>query len=157
MKKHSARELGVEARMKVSMILADFAEVVAGKLYIMGGGWSIMGPRPAQSAIAIKIEVPWTEANHKHEVRLELLDGDYRAVMVSTVAGDAPLVIQGGFEMGRPPGLLAGSPLDMNIAFNIPPIPLIPERRYCWRLSIDGKTEDTWVATFSTRPAAPPQ
>jgi hypothetical protein len=155
-KKTELKPHHLESKIKVTMILADFAEAVNGKLYIMGGGWSITGPRPTPSAIAIKIEVPWTAANSKHEIKLELLDGDYRPVLVPTVGGDAPLIIQGGFEVGRPPGIITGSPLDMPMAFNIPPLTLQSETRYCWRLTINGKSEDDWKVTFSTRPANPP-
>src|SRR5213594_576499 len=60
--------------MKVTMLLADSAQAVNGKLYILGGGWSIIGPDPAATAIAIKIDVPWDLANRSHTFRLALLD-----------------------------------------------------------------------------------
>ena len=62
--------------MKITIMLADFAQAVNGKLYIMGGGWSLTGPAPSPSAIAIKVEVPWNDTNRKHSLKLELLDGD---------------------------------------------------------------------------------
>ncbi|MFA6435104.1 MAG: hypothetical protein WCW52_10445 [Elusimicrobiales bacterium] len=142
-------------KMKVTMMLADFAQAVKGKLYIMGGGWSIIGPKPGPSAIAIKIEVPWTETNRKHDLRLELLDSDCRPVLVPTAVGDSPLVLKACFEVGRPPGLIAGSPMDVPLAFNITPIPLEPGRRYVWRLTINDITEDNWFVAFSTREAQP--
>src|SRR5438093_11045357 len=98
--------------MKVTMMLADYAQAVNGKLYIMGGGWSITGPMPSPSAIAIKIEVPWNETNRKHNLKVELLDTEYHPVSVPTPAGNAPLIIRGEFEVGRPPGLIPGSALD---------------------------------------------
>ena len=33
--------------MKVTILLADAAQAVEGKLYILGGGWSITGPDPS--------------------------------------------------------------------------------------------------------------
>lgn len=145
----------IESRMKVTMLLADHAEAINGKLYIMGGGWSLTGPQPCPSALAIKIEVPWNATNRKHELKVELLDGDYRPVVVPTPTGGSPMVITGAFEVGRPPGIIVGTPLDVPFAVNISPIPLEPERRYIWKLSIDGQTEDDWEVTFSTRPAGP--
>lgn len=139
--------------MKVTMMLADFAQVVGGKLYIMGGGWSITGPAPTPSAIAVKIEVPWNETNRQHEFKIELMDSDHRPVLMPTPAGNAPLVIQGNFEVGRPVGVIQGSPIDSTLAINLGPIPLQPASRFVWRLSIDGKSEDTWFVGFSTRPA----
>lgn len=140
--------------MKVTMLLADFAQAVNGKLYIMGGGWSITGPMPSPSAIAVKVEVPWNETNRKHNIRVELLDTDYHPVLVPTPAGNTPLVISGDFEVGRPAGLIQGSPIDVPFAFNIGPIPLAPEQRYIWKLTIDGTSNDNWQVAFSTRPSA---
>src|SRR5712692_6126152 len=59
--------------MKVTMLLADAAQAVNGKLYILGGGWSVTGPAPSPSAIALKIEVPWDEANTRHKLTLDLV------------------------------------------------------------------------------------
>ena len=140
--------------MKVTVLLADFAEAVNGKLYIMGGGWSLTGPAPMPSAIAGKIEVPWNETNRKHNLKVELVDEDYHAIMVPTPNGSAPVVIGGDFEVGRPPGLMPGTPIDVPFAFNIGPLPLEPGKRYVWKVSINGKTEDAWRAAFTTRPAA---
>jgi hypothetical protein len=41
------------------MLLADAAQEAAGKLYILGGGWSVTGPQMPPMAIALKIDVPW--------------------------------------------------------------------------------------------------
>ena len=137
--------------MKVTMMLADSAQAVQGKLYILGGGWSLTGPQPSPSAIAVLISVPWNETNRKHGVKVELLDADYRPVLVPTPGGNAPLVISGEFEVGRPPGIIPGSSIEIPFAFNIGPIPLQPGARYVWKLAIDGKGGDDWQVAFSTR------
>jgi len=133
------------------MMLADFAQVINGKLYIMGGGWSIIGPAPSPSALAIKIEVPWNETNRKHNLKVELLNSDFHPVLIPTPAGNNAVIISGDFEVGRPPGLIQGSPLDMAFAFPIGPLPLAPGNRYIWKLTIDGNTDENWQVTFSTR------
>jgi hypothetical protein len=143
--------------MKVTMLLADFAQVVGGKLYVMGGGWSVTGPAPTPSAIAIKIEVGWNEANRKKSFKVELVDSDFRPFMIATPVGEVPVVLSGEFEVGRPPGLIQGSPLDINLAFSIGPLPLSPATRYTWKMTIDDKSEEGWQVSFSTRPAAPVQ
>jgi hypothetical protein len=71
--------------VKVTILLADAAQAVNGKLYILGGGWSITGPEPTSMAIAIQIEVPWTDSNQRHTLRLALLNEDGRPVMVPTI------------------------------------------------------------------------
>ncbi len=146
-------ERGIEATMKVTMLLADFAQVLQGKLYIMGGGWSITGPQPSLSAIALKIEVPWTQTNRRHDFALELIDADGRPVKVPGPNGEAPAVMTGHFEVGRPPGMAAGTPLDMPLALAIGPMPLAGGR-YVWKLSIDGNSQDDWEVAFSVRATA---
>jgi hypothetical protein len=140
--------------MKVTMMLADFAQAINGKLYIMGGGWSITGPTPSPCAIAVKVEVPWNETNRKHNLKLELQDSHYLPVSVPAPAGNSPLIISGDFEVGRPPGITPGSPIDATFAFNIGPVPLSPGEHYKWKLSIDGLTNDSWELSFSTRTKA---
>jgi hypothetical protein len=141
--------------MKVTMMLADSAQVAGGKLYILGGGWSITGPMPCPSAIAVIVSVPWNETNRKHRVKVELVDPDYRPVLLPTPEGSSPLVITGDFEVGRPPGISPGSTIEVPFAFNIGALPLPPDKRFIWKLTIDDKADDDWQVVFSTRPAGP--
>jgi len=134
--------------MKASLLLADAAQVVQGKLYILGGGWSITGPEPAPSAIAIKIDVPWDEANRRHRFQLNLLDADGKPVII----GNQSVSITGEFEAGRPAGLLPGTPLDVTLAINIGPLPIQPGSRYVWRLSINDRSDEDWELAFTIRP-----
>lgn len=141
--------------MKVTFLIADAAQAVGGKLYIIGGGWSLTGPAPSPSALAIKIDVPWSEANRKHSWKAFLEDGDGQPVVLPSPAGDSNVEVGGDFEVGRPPGLLEGTPLDLAIAINIGPMPLAPGR-YRWRLTIDDRVEEDWTAAFTVRSQPPP-
>lgn len=47
--------------MKLRLMLAHAAEVQAGMLYMLGTGWTEIGPAPSPFAIAGIIEVPWDE------------------------------------------------------------------------------------------------
>ncbi len=141
--------------MKATIMLADFAQVVQGKLYIMGGGWSLTGPNPSPSALAVKIEVPWTETNRDHSFKLELFDGDHHPVLVPTPEGEKPMQVGGNFQVGRPPGLLQGSSLDVPLAINLPPLPLAPGKRYVWQLTVNDNQENVWEVAFSTRVTSP--
>lgn len=137
--------------MKAVLLLADSAQAVAGKLYILGGGWSIIGPDPSPMALAAKIEVPWHETNKKHTLRLELVDSDGNGFIPE--GQDEPVVLNADFEVGRPPGIKVGTPIDLPFAINLGPLPLMPDQRYEWRLWIDGDTADDWRAAFTVRPA----
>ena len=92
--------------VRVNLLIADAAQVADGKLYILGGGLTAVGPRPQPMGVAIRIEVPWDRANVSHEWRIELLDEDGHPLMI----GERPLVVQGNFEAGRPVGLRPGTP-----------------------------------------------
>jgi hypothetical protein len=135
------------------MLLADAAQAVDGKLYILGGGWSVIGPEPSPMAIAIKIEVPWSETNQPHPWHLQLVDGDGQPVMAQTPEGERPVVVGGQFEVGRPAGIVPGTPIDVPMAIGLGALPLPAGRRLVWQLFIDGETQLEWQAAFSTRPA----
>ena len=79
------------------LILGDFAEVINGKLYLMGGGWSRFAPAsyPAtmQFAIAAGVRVPWLESNEPHHLVIEMQAAD----------GQVVFRVEGEVETGRPP------------------------------------------------------
>ena len=142
--------------MRVTLLLADAAQEVGGKLYILGGGWSITTPG-TPSAIALKFEVPWDRANQRHQIQLELVTADGEPVLVPGPEGDdVPLRIEGALEVGRPPGLKPGTPIDAAMAINLGPLPLEPDHRYQWRLSVDGEHDEDWILGFTTRQAGTP-
>ncbi len=133
--------------MRVTMLLADAAQEVNGKLYVLGGGWSVTGPDLPPMAIAIKLDVPWSDANSQHTFVLDLVDQDGRPVP----AGDSGGVrAEGTFEVGRPVGLPAGSDIDFAFVVSIPPFPISPGR-FTWKLSIDGDSHEDWVRPFQVR------
>jgi Family of unknown function (DUF6941) len=133
------------------MLLADYAIVADGKLTIVGGGWSQTGPEAAPFGIALLIQVPWDQSNTPHAFSVELLDADGEAVMMETDEEDEqPVAFGGDFEVGRPPGLKPGTPLDFPVAMNSTPIPLEPGR-YEWRLTIDGESRQDWTLAFTVR------
>lgn len=141
--------------MRATLMLADHAVVADGKLYINGGGWSVTGPAPAPSAIAVKLDVPWDRANQRLQLRLQLIGQDGDPVLLPSSEGPQPVLIEGEAEIGRPAGLVPGADVDFPLAFQIGPLPLAPGQRYEWVLDIDGETRDEWRLTFSTRASEP--
>lgn len=137
----------------VTIMLADSAQVADGKLYVLGGGWTETGPQPCPFAIAGIIEVPWRLANQPHSFRLELIDLDGNPVGIPTPEGEQPFVMEGQFEVGRPPGARPGASLPVVLALNSGPVPLPPGRHLEWRLMIDDQAHDDWRLAFKTRPA----
>jgi len=133
-----------------TVLLSDFAQVSEGKLYVLGGGWTLCGPGLFQHALAIKVEVPWDEGNRQHRLEGALFDEDMHPVRVGPERTEARF--DGTFEAGRPAGLPAGTFLDFMLAVNIGPMELPPGKAYHWSISIDGK--EVRRARFRTRPAA---
>jgi hypothetical protein len=98
------------------LLTADFAEVVQGKVYMMGAGWDKFAP-PAYPAVmriglAAGIKVPYLESNVPHHLSVTLRSGD----------GEDLFRIDGDLETGRPPGSRGESilvPLAVNAQVNV--------------------------------------
>jgi len=138
------------------MLLCDAAQVADGKLYILGGGWSVTGPMPVPSAVAIKVEVDWHEVSRPHHWELFLEDADGGAVMIDTPEGSQPVEVRGDFSVGQPVGVPEGSPVDVPMAVNLGPLPLVPGSRYTWRFIVDGESLPGAAVSFATRPDEEP-
>lgn len=137
-------------------MLADAAQAVDNKLFILGGGWSVTGPGPTTMAIALKLEVPWDLTNRPHQWRIELLDADGRQVLLAGQGGTQGLMLSGDFEVGRPAGTPDGTPIDLALAVNLAAVPFPADQRLVWKLWIDDQTSEDWELRFTTRPAPAP-
>jgi hypothetical protein len=137
---------------KVTMMLADAAQAVAGKLYILGGGWSLTGPDPTPMAVVVDVKVPYHLARDEHTFRLALMDADGGSI---TAPDGQPIAVEGGFQCGEPdPNVKVGTPSDASFAVNLGPVPLPSSNRLEWRLWIDSRTDAEWYLAFTTRRAA---
>ena len=137
--------------MRATLILADSAQVdPAGKVHLLGGGWSITGSPLGAFAVVVLIAVEWSETNEPHRAVLRLEDADGRVV---SIAGDEPSAIQQehDFEVGRPAGVPVGSSVDVPVVWNFGPGMPLPTGRYLWRLEIDGETREPWSLPFVVR------
>lgn len=137
--------------MKASILLCDSAQVADGKLFILGGGWSMTGPGLSPMALALKIDVAWGETSDAHHWELYLLDQDGDPIIFDTEEGPQAVEVRGDFQVGEPTGIPLGSEIPVNLAVNLGPLPLPPGGRYSWRLSIDGEAREDWSVSFSTR------
>jgi hypothetical protein len=120
----------------LTTLLCDAAQVADGKLFILGGGWTLTGPGPFVHGLAMKLEVPWGQANRKHTIEASLLDEDGQPV----VMGDPPQAVsfETEFEVGRPPGIVEGTRLDLPFAVNLGAMELPPGRGYAWSIRVSG-------------------
>ncbi len=84
------------------LIIADRAEVINGRLHMMGGGWEVLDvnpPQPTSFSLAVGVLVPWLETNRDHTPVIRLENAD----------GQEVLSIQIALRMGRPAELEEGS------------------------------------------------
>ena len=95
------------------LILADAAEVVGGKLYVLGGGWDRLTiqslPASKNLAVALALRVPWHDTNRQHRFQIEMTDED----------GNQAVSVEGASEVGRPPGIPQGQPQTVQLVINI--------------------------------------
>lgn len=129
--------------VEATLILCDAAVAdPAGKVHMLGAGWSRTSSPTAPSAVVALLRIPWDRANRRLALRLALHDSDGQLVNLPTDQGPQSLMEQGEIEVGRPPGIAAGSPLDYPFVMSVPPLPL-PPGRYEWRLDLAEQTFHT--------------
>jgi hypothetical protein len=124
--------------VKGTLLLADWADALNGKLYIQGGGWSRtqLGPDGTINfGIAVKLNIGWDQANRPHKMTLSIRTDDGKPY--EPVPGD-PFIISTDVEVGRPPGLKVGIDLDVPFALNVNAIPMV-RGRYELRLEVDNE------------------
>ena len=117
------------------LILADFAEVVNGKLYVMGGGWDrkLHSSQTAglEFGFAAGMLVPWTLANEEHRFSIGIEDAD------GNVLGKP---VEGGLKVGRPIQSVAGQAFRALIAGRLQG-PSLEPGTYAIRLSVGPDLE----------------
>lgn len=123
--------------MEVTFVLADAAQAIDGKLYLLGGGWTRVITKPGEPipmALGVIVSMDWTESNRAVVLEVSLQSEDGKTV---TVGGTA-IRIPAQLEMGRPPGVRPGSPLNAALAMPLPALPLEPGG-YVWVLTVDDQ------------------
>ena len=95
------------------LILADYAEIVGGKLYLMGGGWDVLNvntgfPHVRPVGLAAAFSVPWNETNERRNVEID----------IQTEDGQSVGKMGGQFEVGRPAGIKQGQDQRFQLAAN---------------------------------------
>ncbi|HEY7207530.1 MAG TPA: hypothetical protein VH416_04750 [Gaiellaceae bacterium] len=121
--------------MDVTLLLCDHAEAINGKLYVMGGGWTVLyaADRPVNISVAAIVAVPWDQTNRRHQIGLDLLDGEGVAVEID----GQPVALSGEFEVGRPPGVKPGTSFNTPFVWNLAGLTL-QAGGYEWKLLLDG-------------------
>ena len=96
------------------IILADAAEVVNNKLYLIGGGWETLTinsdpPLLHPCSVAVAFSVPWNETDQRHTMELSVDDQD----------GMQLAKVEGQVEVGKPPGIPLGKAQRVQMAIRM--------------------------------------
>ncbi|GAB2457428.1 DUF6941 family protein [Xylanimonas ulmi] len=129
----------------VDGMLCDSAVTAEGKLYIQGGGWSMLSfpALPAASpriGIALSVAVPYTATNQAHRLTIHLEAEDGQRLPLGPGApegGDNLGQIEAQFNMGRPPGIMPGDSQHIPFALNIDSYPFERPGAYAFVITID--------------------
>ena len=112
------------------LLVADRAEVVNGKLYLMGGSWDRIQPpkfpHRMMLGIAIGVRIPFMHTDDQHKVSVEIQHAEKRLVS-----------FEAKLTTGRPPGM-AGMDMLVPMAFNIP-IAIPDEGLVVLRAAVDDR------------------
>jgi len=133
------------------LLLADRAEALNGKLYMMGGGWNRLAvgdfSQPILLCIALGVLIPWNATNRQHKLDLYVEDAD----------GNSVAQMSAGFVTGRPPQIEEGSsqriPMVINLGCMLP-----GPGAYAVVANLNGQEGKrvTFTATPAPRPPAGP-
>jgi hypothetical protein len=115
------------------IILADAAEAVNNKLYLIGGGWETLTidsqlPVLYPCAIAVAFSVPWNETNEQQNIEIAIDDEDEAQL----------LKVEGQVEVGRPPGIPLGKAQRVQMAIRLA-LPLQRLGTYVIVVRIEGQ------------------
>jgi len=114
------------------LLLADKAEAINGKLYVLGGAIGAVGliqiPGPAQFDVAVGLLVDYAETSDTHRLTLAMETADNEKVL-------GPVEIP--FATGCPPGLPPGDSMPFTVVIQ-GPFPIPTEGAFQWAIEVDG-------------------
>jgi hypothetical protein len=135
--------------MEATVLICDYAQVHAGKLYVVGAGANLVGtlsntpPYPISLAAAVMITIPWNAHNHLHRLKISVVSEDGQPVEFATPqpGQEVPEEDRGSliaqFNAGRSPLMQPGesSLMPLAIPLNVP-VPALGG--YTVSVDIDG-------------------
>jgi hypothetical protein len=132
----------------ITAFLADSAESVNGKLYVLGAGWDqvVVSSLPAvqqRVAVGVLARVGWNDTGTEHDVTLRLETEDGEAVPLARhaagmPAGTAVAAIGHRFTTGRSALVRPGDDQTHPVTFTINDLLLERVGGYSWVIEVDG-------------------
>lgn len=130
------------------VIIADRAEVVGGKLYLMGGGYDriLLKDEPPHAftlSFAVGVMVPWNACNQEHRITFAVEDAEGK---------DIGFTAEVGFNVGRHPSMAPGESQRVMIAPPQAAVAFPGYGTYFLRVTLNGvshKKEAIYVRSLS--------
>lgn len=101
------------------LLLADAAEALNGKLYLMGGGWDTISVAnfdlPVTISVACGVSVPWNETDDEHTLTIRLQDADGQLI-----APDLNATFRTGRAATLPKGAATHAPFAIKAGLKLP-------------------------------------
>jgi hypothetical protein len=151
----SAGELGGEGPFATTpsiefFILADRAEAVNGKLYMMGGGWDRYFvqsfAQPVPISFALGILVPWNATNRQHGLQITIEDADGHPLR--------DFRLEASFVAGRPAHIVTGE--TQRVILTVPTVAIKFEGPGAYQAVARVSNEAERRVSFFLVPAASP-
>jgi Family of unknown function (DUF6941) len=136
--------------MHVNLMLADFAQVHQGKLFISGAGITGMATPPGVDryvinfGVGITVTIPWLATNQNHRMVISLVDSDGQVVpLAQPLPGQEPPPeyagrIFGTFNAGRAASMEVGEDSILPLAFQFGGLEVPHPGTYTISMEIDG-------------------
>jgi hypothetical protein len=133
------------------LVMADKAEAINGKLYMIGGGFDSVAttaiPGMAAYDLAFGFLVEYGETNEPHEFSIQLKDADDNDVLPA---------LGGRIEVGRPAGMDPGQEQRVIVVLQGPfPVPAIGAFKWVPRLDGEDGPPTRFRVTMAPAEAGP--
>ena len=133
-------------------LIADAVQAVAGKLYVIGGGWDTLFVRsfPARHptmGIGMRIRVPWSHID-EFSLSVDLADEDGTSLFQGRTLAQR-------IRIRRPPTMPAGSDMGIVRAFTLNNLAFPREGGYAFRISVDDVEVSRLRFRLRGRPSHP--
>ncbi|NYD38561.1 DUF6941 family protein [Actinomycetospora corticicola] len=133
-------------------MIADFAQVHGGKLFVSGGAINLLAPlRPeapfaVNFAVALSITIPWQATNQMHRLAVSISDTDGELVPMGDELPPGAAAEDRGkflaeFNMGRSPIMVPGEESVLPVAIPLLGLPLPHPGSYQVIAELDGSEE----------------
>jgi len=136
--------------MRVNWMLADYAMMHQGRLFITGAGIDIITAKPSVDGyiinfgIGLTIIVPWDAMNQEHNMLISITDADGKIVPLGQPPPGSPAAaedsgkVTGTFLAQRGPSMISGDDGTMPFALQFLGLQVPRLGPYKLRLEIDG-------------------